>query len=325
MKLLVAIFAFAMLSGCASVRVDMAGAKSLGAAGQSATSALQTHAEDVKKSVEGTPTVVSVYGVLNCRDQKDAALRRTCIDSASKIAGPMLVAELDKIKDVLEKRRVALGALNSAYAAFASLVDYDARGTAVKAVEGAFSSINTLSATLGLGQIASGIGKIVGAAAGAYADNEKAEAVLATSKDLREALEAMVKALKAEENLAAMKSLAMEMEAERRRLELSALRAGVLNAEGILKPYFAKTAPEVALASPIPSYATDLANAAAATIVENNTEGKSKQLAASYMKAVNALNAVAVEHTKLEHKQQVDLALVIAELKYLRDLYESAK
>lgn len=325
MKLIVAIAALALLSGCASVRVDMAGAKSLGAAGQSATSALRTQAEDLKKSVEGTPTVVSVYGVLNCRDQKDAVLRRTCIDGASQIAGPKLVEELDRIKDVLEKRRVALGALNSAYAAFASLVDYDARGTAVKAVEGAFNSVNALSATLGLGQIASGLGKIVGAAGGAYADNEKAEAVLATSKDLREALEAMVKALKAEENLAAMKSLTKEMENERRRLELSALRAGVLNAEGILKPYFAKTAPDVALASPIPPYAADLANAAAAIVVQKSTEGKSKQFTVSYVKAVNALNAVAAEHTKLEQKHPVDLSLVIAELKYLRDLYESAK
>ena len=233
--------------------------------------------------------------------------------------------------DILDKRQKALKALSDAYLAFGDLATYDAGSEAAKAVETAFGKINTLTSSLSpilpagmiIAPITSSITKVIGGLEAISAENRQAELILATSKDLHIAVDTMIRVLKSEEDSIAMKSLMVELQDEQDRLEKSTLEAGLASSMSVLGTFYSKVAPDISLTSSPPPANVDLATASAKLILAHTMSSREKAIESAYDQAVTALSAVSAEHQKLENKQGIDVSLIQAEVKHLRDITQS--
>lgn len=323
------IFAWvALLSGCATVTIDRSSAKTLATAGQAATSALQQQANQVTSSLSGLPVVLTVNGILNCRTTA-GALRSKCIDGAiANAQSAPLEAVRKQLLDIVDKRSKAFKALNDAYMSFGDLATFDAAKAVATSIDEAFGKINAftkaLSAFPGIGiaipTISAGITKVVGGVAAAITEERQLQLMLAASRDLHTAVDTLAKALKAEQDVAAMRSLLSELEAERIRLEHNTLEAGLATSVGVLTPFYTKVAPDITLVQTPPAGTADLAIASARQVLRQSTSGRPAAIASSYERAIGALSGMSAEHQKFEERRQVDVSLIIAELQRLHDI-----
>lgn len=321
----------AMLSGCPSLPVlDRPAAKTLASTGQAATTSLQQQARQVSNSLAALPLTVTLNEILNCRYAKPA-VRQPCVKSAKANAqSKPFMKEQKDLLNLVNKRAEAFKALNQAYVAFGDLANYDAAKQAAGAVENAFGKINDCSkalATFGvpaIPQITASITKMFGGLAAAAADERQAKAVLAVSQDLRRAVDTMANVLKAEQDLAAMKSLVEELEQERMRLRSRTLEAGLTSPMSVLGSFYSKISPDVVLQTPPPGN-IDLAIAGADEVLDQAVSTRPAMLAASYDHAVAALAAMSAEHQKFEQKKDLDPSLVLAEIQHLRETISNLK
>lgn len=321
----------AFLSGCAATQFDKAGAKSLSIAGQAATHSLQQQAMQVSSSLAILPMTISVKEILDCRGVRSGSdLRTTCIENASSSASSM-EPQRKALLDILRKRQGALKALGDAYLAFGDFAVYDAGKETAQAIETAFGKINTLTGSLNsllpvgmvIAPITATITKVLGGLGAISADNRQAELMLATSRDLHTAVDAMIRILKSEEDFTAMKSLMVELQDEQNRLEKSTLEAGLASSMSVLGPFYSKVAPDITLTSSPPPANADLATASAKRVLSQTASSREKIIESAYDQAVTTLSAVSAEHQKLESNQGVNVSLILAEVQHLRDITQA--
>ncbi len=319
-----------LLSGCAATKFDKVGAMSLSIAGQAAAHSLQQQAAQVSSSLEILPMTISVKEILDCRGVRLGYLRTTCIEHASSSASGM-EPQRKALLGILEKRQKALKALGDAYLAFGDFANYDAGKETAQAVETAFGKINTLTGSLNsllpvgmaIAPITATITKVLGGLGAISADNRQAELMLATSKDLHTAVDAMIRVLKSEEDFTAMRSLMVELQDEQDRLEKSTLEAGLASSMSVLGPFYSKVAPDITLTSSPLSANVDLATASAKQVLAQTMSSREKVIESAYDQAVTALSAVSAEHQKLESNQGVNVSLILAEVQHLRDIIQT--
>lgn len=317
----------ALFAGCATPQLDKVGAKNLAAAGQVATQSLRQQTVQVKSALVVLPTIISVKEILNCNGVKPADLRANCINNSTK-AQSNFEASRKALVDILDQRQKALKALDDAYAAFGEFATDEAGQNTARAIDTAFGKINALTASMApilpagvvIAPITSTISKVVSELGGYAADKRQAELLLATSRDLRTAVDSMIKVLQTEEDSAAMKSLMVELQDEVDRLERVTLDSGLASPMSVLAPYYARVAPDITLAaSPLAANA-DLAAAAARKVLAQSVSAREIAITAAYDQAIKALLAVRAEHLKLESKQGIDVSQILAEAQHLREI-----
>ena len=321
---------FALLTACATPQLDKADAKNLAAAGQVATQSLRQQTVQVKTALVMVPTIIVVKEILACNGVKRADLRDSCIGNSAQ-ARSGFEDSRKTLVDILDRRQKALKALEDAYADFADFATDEAGQNTAKAIDSAFGKINALTASMApilpagvvIAPITSTLAKVVGELGTYAADKRQAELLLATSRDLRTAVEAMIQVLQAEEDSAAMKSLMVELQDEVGRLERVTLDSGLASPMSVLGPYYASVAPDIALAASPPAASADLAAAAARHVLAQTMSSRELAMTAAYDQAIRALLAVRAEHLRLEAKQGIDVAQILAEVQRLQDIEKS--
>jgi hypothetical protein len=316
-----------MTAACAGISQD--DAKSLATAGQAATQAVQDQATAIQSSLNYLPTTIAVDAIMKCKVVTNAAARQACISGApaNSLTPPFETARKQLVA-IAAQRAQAMNALEQAYKAFGDLASYDAGQATANAITTAFKSINTLSKSLSaLGPegaaipvISATITDAVAGAGGFIAQQRQSKLMLAASKDLHTATDAMIKALSAEQDEAAMKSLIQELEKERDRLELSTLDAGLVSPTALMSSFYAKVAPDITLIQNPNQTNTDLADASAHYVLKSTVSERAATIADSYTKSIDTLSAVSAQHTSLENKQKVDVSWIITEAQYLENL-----
>jgi hypothetical protein len=305
--------------------MDRDSAKTLATAGQAATQALGDQAEKISSSLNALPTVVSIRETLICDNVLEKTTRTACIAGAANAAANTKFEDArQKLLNTVSKRGEAIKALNNAYAAFGELAADDTGKKTADAMSGAFSAVNNLSSSLGVFGVAipaitATVTQVVSAGAAFIADARQAELTMAASKDLHTATDTLIKALRAERDLAATKSLMSELEKERNRLEVASLNARLASPMSVLAPFYAKMAPDITLVSVQPARNPDVAIAAAHIVLKTTTDNREAATAKTYDQALTTLAAVSTQHQKLENNKGVDITMVIAEIQRLRD------
>ena len=324
------------LYGCPAMPVlDRSGASTLASAGEAATSSLQQQANEVLAALDAMPVVLNITEILNCRDvgrsvadpNAGKRLQDDCIAGASKSSAPLDPVR-KQIVEIVRKRAEAFQALNAAYVSFANLASYDAGAEAVAAVQTAVGKVNDLTQTMAaipavgvaIPAIQAGVTKVLGGAGAALAEEKQAELLSVASKDLRQAADTMVTALKAEEDAQAMRSLMGELEKQKNRLERASLEAGLSPPMSILAPFYSKNAPDIGLVATPSAYNERLAREASVAVLNGTTAGRVEKIYATYSAAVSALTALSAQHEKFEEKKSIDTAVVLSEVQHLRAL-----
>ena len=312
------------LSGCAGISFDRTGAKSLSSAGQAATEELQKQADQTSQSLKSLQTTSGVTEILNCHGVKDASIRKQCISGAEAKNQAFDEAQ-QKLLEIIDKREMALSELSKAYVSFGKLATYDAAQETTTSVETAFNSINNLttslnavlSANLVIAPITATIGKVLGGVGAAFAEKRQAELVMATNKDLEIAVNALILALSLERDLAGMKSLMMELQSEKSRLEAASFSAGLAFPINVLKTFYADELPEMEIEASPSDVNADLYVHSANYILKESKALREKQVAQAYDHSIASLSAVSAEHKKYELQKEIDVSGVITEISHI--------
>lgn len=329
MRLLCVVLPFAV-GACAGI--DQNGAKSLATAGQAASQALGDQATAVGSALNDLPTTVTLKEIMSCQAVTKAATRQACVAGAQQQAqASSFETPRKQLVAIAAQRAKAMGALNSAYKAFGDFASYDAGQAAATAIATAVSSVNDLTKSLAavapqaaaIPAITATVSKALEGGVGFLAQQRQAELMLAASRDLHAATDAMIKAVTIEEDETAMKSLIQELEDERDKLELATFQAGLVSPTALMTPFYAKDAPDITLVNPTHEN-SDLAAASAEYILQNTTSARAASITDSYDKAIDVLTALSAEHGKLESKQRVDVSWIITEAQYVENLVKSA-
>lgn len=230
-----------------------------------------------------------------------------------------------KLLDVLTKRVAAMQDLADAYRAFARLAEYDAGQAAADAVGRAFASVNALSQALAAfgpqGAAASLISPTitlaVADAGSLFAQARQSRLLLAGSRDLHAATDALIRLVTTERDIAAMRSLMTELDKQRTRLEAGALRTGLLPALAVLAPFYAAAAERPVLAPELTPRNADLADASALVLLSANARDRQRLLDASYTRTLATLVALSEAHRNLEAHRDFDVGAVYEDARRL--------
>jgi hypothetical protein len=315
-----------LVAACSTI--DRDGAKSLGLAGQSATQALGDQVEAAQTALDVLNEWWAVHDALICANVTVAVARRACLENVAStstaIHPPSLEQDRVRLSDVMSKRAQAIRELNAAYAAFAALADYDAGKETATAINGAFAGINALSAAASglvpggaaLPTIASGFATAASGIGALGADSEQDRLMLAASKDLHKAVDALIAALKVERDRAASESLLSQLQTERAALYDSAVDAGLVAPNELLNSFFKKTYPNLTLARP-PEANADVIKAAARAAAKAERAEAQAAVIQSYDAALATLEAVSEEHGSLEVRRPLDVDRILGAAKHL--------
>jgi hypothetical protein len=320
-------FLFAILvAACSSI--DRDSAKSLGLAGQSATQSLAGQVEAAKTTLDVLNEWWAVHDALVCSNVTVAVARRACLENVASastaIHPPSLEQDRVRLSDVMSKRAQAIRELNAAYSAFSALADYDAGKETATAINGAFAGINALSAAASglapggaaLPTIASSFTTAASGIGALGAEHEQARVMLAASKDLHTAVDALIAALKVERDRAASESLLSQLQTERAALYDSAVDAGLIAPNESLTAFFQKTYPNLNLARP-PEANADVIKAAARAAARAERAQAQAAVLQSYDGALATLEAVSEEHGSLEARKVPNVDHILGAAKHL--------
>ena len=323
MKIISLVGAFSVISlmmGCASA--DHSAALALGTAGVTATQALTDQTTSARQSLNQLTPLWGVREALVCTNVK-AELRPGCLKGATASADPAVAPKLAQISDVLAKRKQALSSLNQAYAAYVDLAKYNAGQEAASALATSFTKVNSfLGAASALAPggaaiapISTSVENVAGGVVALAADSQQNRQLLAASKDLHVANDAMVKGLTVERDATA--SLLVVLQGERAALGTAALKAGLLTPMDVLTPILTQAYPDAHIATP-PDGNADVIMAAANNALASQRQSAVVSAPKSYDDALAALTALSAQHQKFETNQHLDLAQVEAEIANLQ-------
>lgn len=305
----------ALLAGCGTGQPD---ASRLALMGQAASEAVGQQTGAARDAVRLLPVTVTLNAILACASIERPQLRAACIDGAPANAQPgAFKAAQQNLVSVLNQRAAAMDSLTQAYQAFGRLADYDAGQAAADAVDRAFASINSLSQALAVfgppGTVAALVSPaITGMVADAgflFAEMRRARLVMAASRDLHAATDALIALVTVERDSAAIRSLLAELDQERTRLEMNALRAGFIPPLAVLAPTYSQLVPS----APVPAVTganADLARAGALYLISARASERQRLLDASYGQALGTLVALSKEHGKFEAREMLDASAV---------------
>ena len=315
-----------ILAACSSVDKD--GAKSLGLAGQNATQALAVQVEEAQTTLDVLNQWWAVRDTLVCSNVTVAVARRACLDNVASastaIHPPALEQDRLRLSDVMAKRGAAIRELNAAYRAFVALADYDAGRETATAINGAFAGINALSAAASglvpggaaLPTIASSFSTAAAGIGALGAEQEQARSMLAASRDLHTAIDALTAALRIERDRAASESLLSQLQGERAALYDSAVDVGLIAPNESLNAFFRRTYPDLTLARP-PEANADVIKAAARAAAKAELAQAQAAILESYDAALATLEAVSEEHGRLEARQPLDVDHILGAANHL--------
>ena len=273
------------LVGCG---IDRDSGKALGTAGQTAAQSIEDQASSASKTLAALPEWQGVHDALVCSNVANSAARTACLNNVRNSvhqpsADPALASDLATLSDVMSKRAAAAAQLANAYQAFVALATYNAGAEAATAIQATFASVNKLSAAAaalgppGLAAsiitptfttITSGLGALL-------ADERQAQQMLAASRDLHTAVDAMIKALTLEADKAASLSLFITLQAERDQLYSAAVQAGLISPSAALKPLFTDVAPGAELVAAPPTANSDVIRTA--VVISLNQQSQRQQ------------------------------------------------
>jgi hypothetical protein len=308
------------LGACAST--DHSAALALGTAGVTASQALSDQTASTQLFVTQLGPTWGVRNALVCTAVKPD-LRAGCLNGATSTPDPTVSAKLAQISDVLTKRKQALATLNQAYAAYVDLAKYNAGQEATSALATSFTKVNSfLSAAsilspggAAIPAISATVQTVTGGAAALASDSQQNRQLLAASKDLHTANDAMVKGLTLERD--ATVNLLVTLQAERAALGASALKAGLLSPTDVLTPVLTQAFPDAHIATP-PAINSDAIMAAASNVLAAQNQTAIALAPKSYDDALGALSALSAQHQKFETNQSLNLSEIEAEIASLQ-------
>ena len=146
--------------------------------------------------------------------------------------------------------------------------------------------------------------------------------MLAASRDLHVAVDALIAALKVERDHAASESLLSELQAERAALYDSAVDAGLIAPGDLLNSFFKRTYPNLTLTSP-PAANADVIKAAARAAARAQLAQAQAAILQSYDAALATLEAVSQEHGSLETHKSLDGDHILGAAKHLDAILSS--
>ncbi|MGH7023437.1 MAG: hypothetical protein ACREEB_07585 [Caulobacteraceae bacterium] len=311
-SLVICLVTAVVLGSCAST--DHSAALSLGNAGVTATQALSEQTSSMGQTVSELSPWWGVRNALACA-AVIAELRSGCLAGATAAPNPALADRVSQISAVITKRKIALDTLNQAYAAFVDLAKYNGGHEASAALATSFGKVNSYvtaaSALVPGGQaapvISTTIGDIADRAVAFAADSKQNRQIIAASKDLRVADDAMFKGLMLERDATA--SLLVTLQGERAALDASALAAGLIAPADVLGPIINQAYPGMKVASP-PAANGDVIMAAAKNALADQAQTATASAPKSYDDALAVLRDLSAQHQKLETKQPLDLTQI---------------
>lgn len=301
------------LSGCAGI--SRSDGQALGKAGQAATGAISDQAGLSADTLGALPSYWAVGGRLKCVEMVAGPPQQACLNNASDPnfmdASPV---DLSALRDVMRARKAAAAELMNAYRAFGDLATYDAGQETQAAITKAFGAVDgLLGAVSKLNPSAAAIQPISATVidvtanfGGLIASENQRARMLAASKNLHLATNALIKALDAEQ-VSAETILAQNFAAQRGVLYRSYLLAGLVSPSDILAPQLAQIAPGTQIVKAPPAANLRIINAAASAYIDQRIYAERDQISASYKVAIGALQALASQHVKLEKQESIDV------------------
>lgn len=332
----VAFVAVVIIAGCSGV--DRNSAKALGAAGVSASQALDDQASAAQKTLTELPEWWGVHDALVCSNVVAGPARTACLNGVrDEVRKPQPNTPLTKAQqdlvNVMKKRAAAAAALRDAYQSFEDLATYDAAAETEKSIQTAFGSINQLSKVAAsiapqgvvLPAISSTFTTVVSGIGAVIAERRQEELLLSASQDLHTACDAMVKALTVEADRAASESLLSTLRDEQDQLFSAFVQSGLIAPRDALGPLLSEISPGMQLVRNPPAANTDVIITAAAISLAERSRRQQAAVVASYDAALAALKALSAQHAKLEAKQPVDLSTVLSQAKEIGTILSSVR
>jgi hypothetical protein len=211
-----------------------------------------------------------------------------------------------------------------------AFADYDAGQETATAIKSAFDGVNALSAAASglvpggaaLPAISSSFTALASGIGALGADQNQERLMLAASKDLHVAINALIAALKIERDRAASESLLTELQAERAALYESAVDAGLITPGDLLNSFLKKTYPNLTLTSP-PAANADVVKAAARAAARAQLAQSQAAILQSYDAALATLEAVSQEHESLEAHKAPDADRILGAARHLDTVLSS--
>ena len=312
--------ASSLLGACATT--DHSAALSLGNAGVAATQALSDQTSSMGQTVGELSPWWGVRDALACTVVAEG-LRAACLAGATAAPDPAIAAPMAAITDVIAKRKVALDTLSQAYVGFIDLAKYNAGQEATAALATSFKDISAFTGAASalvpggaaIPAISTTIQNVAGGVVALAADSQQNRQILAASRDLHTANDAMVKGLTLERDATA--SLLVTLQGERAALGASALAAGLISPTDVLTPVINQAYPGVRVTA-APSANGAVVMAAAQNAMKAQGAVAMASAAKSYDDALQALRALSAQHQKLEIGQPLDLGRIEAEIASLQ-------
>jgi hypothetical protein len=308
--------AFTVISGCA--HIDNSGAAALALAGQSAANALAGQTALSRKLVASNVLGLQVKLALDCRLVKPS-LKQGCLE-AVKPANPTVDLPAQQIETIMRKRELAFSALQDAYAAFAELVAYDARGEVAKSLGAVGGTLDSLLTALSLPVIGPVMQKAVGDVLGTAAENQKNKQILIVSRALHSASDALALALRTERDTEAMHSLRRVLTTDQDDLYVALIDTGLLSPHAVLGSFVSEQFPGTVLAGTTPADNTAVIRAAAKISYLGRSADRQRVSIEAYDRALEALSALSAQHAKLESGVPLDLATILTRAKEIQQL-----
>ncbi len=313
-----------VLAGCASSPV-LDNAAKLASAGQAASGATVDYIDATADGYQGYLDGLSFAAQYPLPPPRDASPPKGKARAAADTPPPCNVYGLtplsaegrksaDEYFQRLDKTEAFFTQLSSTYAAFGALATYDAKGAVQSNLEGTVSAANGLLGKLNEPSIPDKAGALIAAAGGLFAQHAQEDAVKSASKSLRAIVERVSAALKAH------RSAFVDVRAEETRVswEVAATMwcAGLVDARPVLAPLLADSGLVVA-----PDPPQDVAlKKGVETLLAARAERAQARLGTGFDRITAGLDALVVEHNKLEADGPVDvgrLATLAASLKRL--------
>lgn len=295
------------MAACATV--DRNAAASLGKAGGDATQALSSQTTEASKELKEVSEWWGIHDILACA-KAAPSLRKGCVENAT----PRSVSpneSVEKLIDVLNKRKQAIDTLNQAYAAFSDLAHYDAGKEAVTALGTSFTDINSflkaVSALPGaplIKPISTTIEKSAAGIMAIIADRREDAQILAANADLKNANDALYQGLNAESTY--MSNLLVSLEGEREALYKSAFDAGLISPTDILAPVFNQAYPGLHLRQASEAN-RDVVGDAAQLVLSDEDKSLLSATSKSYLSSLSTLHAVSEQHDRLANRQSLNI------------------
>jgi hypothetical protein len=278
-----------------------------------------TQAAATRKLVRLNQQSARVQAALACRYVK-ASLQEGCLKTLPP-ADPDLDIKLKQIADIISKRQLAFDALKDAYAAFAALTAYDARGEVDKSFSAVGGTIDSLLAAVAVPPgMSTVMQKATGELLGVAASYQKNKQIVIASQALHSATDKLALALSIERDKVAQQSLLTTLVAEQDSLYSALIENELVAPREVLGQLISKEFPATAVTAAPPRGDTAIVRAAARISYMETSAERQRASVQAYAKALEALAALSAQHAKLEAGAPLDLATLLARAKELQQL-----